>query len=372
MNATITAAPQAAITPAYYYVISDAAPFDNARFWELWLKWIQDRAASTQEGYSVTVAAFLNWLTIDGEKQPNRDTIIRYRKYLTEPHTDRRSGSVRTYSADTAARYFRGVKMFFSFLEANGLYRDITKNIRTPKGSTAEFNRDALERQDILNISNSFDKSTETGKRDYAIFLAIVSCAFRISEIQRANIEDLETHGNEHRLYIQGKGHTAKDAYKKVEPELYSAIHEYLHARGKADAKAPLFASCKSNARPGGTRLTVSAISRIIKLDLKAAGYNSKRITAHSLRHTSITLDRKAGATLEEAKKHARHSNITITQRYDHILEHADAKDERRILDYIFNGETAKTDAERAATLFARIPEGKRKAALEMLEAMAK
>ena len=126
-----------------------------------------------------------------------------------------------------------------------------------------------------------------------------------------------------------------------------------------------------SNAKPGGGRLTEPSISRIIKNRLKGAGYDSRRIVPHSLRHTSVTLDRKAGASLEEASKHARHSSITITQRYDHALEKADAKDERRIMDYLFNGDSLDDPQDQAAALMAKIPASKRAKALELLEALA-
>ena len=104
---------------------------------------------------------------------------------------------------------------------------------------------------------------------------------------------------------------------------------------------------------------------------MKGAGYDSRRITAHSLRHTSVTLDRKAGASLEEASKHARHSNVVITGRYDHAMEKAEAKDERRIMDYLFHGEAQEDPQGKAAELMARIPASKREKALELLEALA-
>lgn len=348
-----------------------AQGFNSEMLFNAWETWIKDRASTTQAGYNVTVKAFLEWLTKSGETAPTRETIISYRQWLLTPHKSRKTGEEMTFSADTAARYFRGCKMFFAFLEDQGLYKNITKNVRSPKTKIKEFKRDSLEREDCLRILESIDTSTETGKRDYCLILACVSCGFRIIELQRANIGDIETHAGEHRLYIQGKGHLEKDDYKKIEPELWEALEDYLNTRKTKDKEAPLFAAATSNAKPGGGRLTEPSISRIVKGVLKKAGYDSRRITAHSLRHTSVTLDRKAGASLEEASKHARHSSITITQRYDHALEKAEAKDERRIMDYLFNGETAKDTEAQAAALMAKIPANKRAKALELLEALA-
>ena len=152
---------------------------------------------------------------------------------------------------------------------------------------------------------------------------------------------------------------------------MWEALDDYLTTRGTKDKEAPLFAAVASNAKPGGGRLTEPSISRIVKTVLKNAGYDSRRIVPHSLRHTSVTLDRKAGASLEEASEHARHSSIVITQRYDHSLKKEAAKDERRIMDYLFNGDSQEDPQDKAAELMAKIPANKRAKALELLEALA-
>lgn len=360
-----------ALTTTTNTALLTAQGFNSSRFEQAWKAWIKDRADTTQAGYNVTVKCFLEWIVAEGIAHPEREDIVSYRQWLLTPHPSRKTGEIITFSADTAARYFRGCKMFFAFLEDQGLYKDITKNVRSPKTTIREFKRDSLEREDCLRLLESIDTSTETGKRDYALILACITCGFRIIEMQRADIGDIETHAGEHRIYIQGKGHLEKDDYKKIEAELWEALEDYLKTRGIRKKEAPLFAAVASNAKEGGGRLTEPSISRIIKTRLKGAGFDSRRITAHSLRHTSVTLDRKAGASLEEASKHARHSSITITQRYDHALEKAEAKDERRILDFLFKGDTKKDEEAQAAEIMAKIPANKRAKALELLEALA-
>ena len=345
--------------------------FNAAQFEHEWDAWIRDRAESTQAGYNVTVKSFIEWIYQNGITQPTRDDIINYKIWLENPHTSRKTGKEIKFSTDTAIRYFRGVKMFFSFLENQGLYKDVTKNVRPPQTKQKGFRRDHLDRDGCLKILASIKTDNEAGKRDYALILACISCGFRIIEMQRANIGDIETHNGERRLYIQGKGDTGKNDYKKVEPELWQAIDDYLTARGTRDKDAPLFAAVKSNAKPGGGRLTEPSVSRIIKNRLKKAGFDSKRITAHSLRHTSVTLDKDAGATLEEAQLHARHSSPVTTQKYDHSKNKEKATDERRIMDYLFSNET-KDEAAQAAEIISRLDAEKRKTALDFLKALAK
>ena len=97
-----------------------AQGFNSSRFAEAWEAWIKDRADTTQAGYNVTVKCFLEWLVTEGIAHPEREDIVSYRQWLLTPHPSRKTGEVITFSADTAARYFRGCKMFFAFLEDQG------------------------------------------------------------------------------------------------------------------------------------------------------------------------------------------------------------------------------------------------------------
>lgn len=342
---------------------------------DMWLDWIRDRQETTQQGYNVCVKCFIEWLQDNGITQPTREDVMNYRKWLETPHPDRRSGEgsgkIITFSADTRARYFRVCKMLFKWLYTYGYYYDVAANIRSPKTNSDTFMRDALQSDEVREILESIDRSTEKGKRDYALILLAVTGAHRIIELQRADIGDIEKVGGKYRFWYQGKGHESKDKKKNMAPEVVEAIEDYLDARGCHTANAPLFAAVESNAKPGGGRLTEPSVSRIIKKAMVAAGYDSKRKTAHSLRHTGVTLDRKAGASTEEARLFAGHSSIVMTQRYDHALEQEEARDAERVYSYIFNQEQVVDFSQRAAELMSRIPASKKEQAIAMLEALA-
>jgi integrase/recombinase XerC len=61
----------------------------------------------------------------------------------------------------------------------------------------------------------------------------------------------------------------------------------------------------------------------MVKNRLKEAGYNSERLTAHSLRHTAVTLSLLAGKDITEVQQFARHANIATTMIYNHSLDKA-------------------------------------------------
>ena len=158
----------------------------------------------------------------------------------------------------------------------------------------------------------------------------------RTVEVVRANIEDLSTIGGVPVLYVQGKGRTDKKDFIKLTPEVLTAIREYLDARGEVSTLAPLFASLSH--RNSGSRLTTRTISNVAKHSMIAAGFNSHRLTAHSLRHSAVTLALLNGASLQEVSHFARHSNISTTMIYSHDVDRLRSSCEASISTAIFRG----------------------------------
>jgi integrase/recombinase XerC len=174
----------------------------------------------------------------------------------------------------------------------------------------------------------------------------MMTAGLRTIEISRANIADMRTLEIESvendtkktedvaALFIQGKGKDEKSDFIKIAKPVEDAIKEYLNARGKHKAHEPLFTSTSNNS--SGERMTTRSISAIAKTAFIRAGYDSDRITAHSLRHTAATLNLKNGATLEETQQLLRHSNINTTLIYTHHLNRLENNSENRIAAAIF------------------------------------
>lgn len=344
----------------------------NTALFEEWQTWINDRAEITKQGYTVCIKCFFEWLQDNAITQPTREDIIVYRQWLTQPHRSHRTGKTITFTATTAARYFRGLKMFFAWTSNRGYYPNICEAVRSPKTDTREFKRDPFTIEEYETILQSIDRTTEAGKRDYAILQLSVCCALRIIEMQRANIADIEIKGGETVLFIQGKGHLEKDDWRDIDRRVIEAIEDYLKTyRPDATKEEPLFVSIGSNAKKGGERLTEPAISRIIKNRIKGAGYDSRRLTAHSLRHSSITWLRQSGATLEEAQMHARHTNITTTQIYDHSINKNKLHSGRRVMNFINGNEDEINTKEEVMRLLSGLSEDKAQKALEYMKILA-
>ena len=183
-------------------------------------------------------------------------------------------------------------------------------------------------------ILEDVDRSTLTGKRDYAILVLMVTGGLRTIEVNRALVEDLRTLGDDTVLYVQGKGKDEKAEYIKIQPEVEKAIRVYLAARGDVSGKQPLFTSSSNNSN--GAAISTRSISGLVKAHFRASGFDSERLTAHSLRHTAVTLSLIGGQSLQEVQQFARHSNISTTQIYAHNLDRAKNKCEATIARAIF------------------------------------
>lgn len=324
--------------------ISGSAPATADRFsLDLFARFMDycDVKDTTLQGYTVAIRHFIRWIAAEGITQPTREDVKAYKKHLETACSE----TGKPFKPGTQARYFRACKYFFKWAASEGLYPNIAENLKAAKIRQDNTHRDALSETDVKRVLCSIDRTTEQGKRNYAIVLLCVTGGLRIIEVQRADIEDMKTIAGQPVLFIQGKGRDEKDEYKKLVPDVYAAIMDYLQARGTYKKSDPLFTGTSNRAK--GQRITEPGISRIIKTILVNAGYDSDRITAHSLRHTSITLLLKAGATLQQAQHHARHADPATTGIYAHNIERAKDQSEQKIYNQIFS--PGEQDAQAAA-----------------------
>ena len=279
---------------------------------ELYLRFVNyiDAKPKTVQTYTRALKQLFSYFNANGITQPQRDDIISYRESLKDTG----------HKPTTISNYITATRLFFEWLEQESIYPNVAAHV---KGATLnrDHKKDYLTSRQVKTILSDIDRSTPQGVRDYAILALMVNGGLRTVEVARANISDLRTLGDDTVLYIQGKGRDEKAEYIKVSAPVEAAIREYLKLRGETSPEEPLFTSMSNNSKGG--RMTTRSISRIAKDSMVEAGYNSDRLTAHSLRHTAVTLSLLAGRPLEEVQQFARHANIATTMIYNHALDRA-------------------------------------------------
>lgn len=351
-----------AITVYNRQEIAPAQDFNPGLF-DDFVAWI-DRSEKTARSYTTNFRQFIAWLKYAAIRNPQRQDIISYRQWLTAEHeaikldpdsitgwkyrTDAHGNPLKiNCKPNTIAQYLRSVCQFFRWTAANGYYPDIAANIHAPKLRHDRHSKEALTAPEVLAIEKSIaqraqertqaaqnaqkdtagriQRSTEQGKRIYAMYLLAVNAGLRTIELNRANVKDLVTKGGQTWLYIWGKGHTEPDQRKPLAPEVAAAVKEYLKSRtDKPTGNSPLFVSTGN--RSGGKRIAPTTISTMLKRAMQEAGFDSERITAHSLRHTAGTNVQEITGNLYATQLYMRQSNPATTEIYLHTeTEQAEA-----------------------------------------------
>lgn len=271
----------------------------------------------TKETYQKALRQYAAYLKDKGITQPTRLDILAYKNYL-----------IANFTASTTSSYLTAVKSFYRYLEASNMGINIANGIKGAK-NVQGFKKDALTIEQAKKILKGVKATTLEGKRDYALINLLIHTGLRTIEAARADVSDIRQEAGEALLYIQGKGRDSKDAYVLLTEATLQPLRAYLKARDDKRQDAPLFASTSD--RNKGERLTTRSLSRIVKSAMQKVGIDSERLTAHSLRHSAVTFSLLAGATIQEAQKMARHSNINTTMIYSHNIDRINNAAERKI-----------------------------------------
>ena len=391
-------------TTTAYNTITPAGDLRPALF-EEFITFI-DRGEKTTKTYITNLRQFAAFLSYRMIRRPQREDIIAYRDYLGAEHdaiqldagsvngwsyrTDARGNRYTiTCKPNTVAQYLRSVCQFFKWTAAAGYYPDIAANVHAPKIRHDVHRKDALTAADVLTIEQSIEaeagarveaaagaakdtagrisRATEQGKRLFAIYTLAVNAGLRTVEISRANVRDLEVKNGNAVLYVWGKGHTEPDARKPLAPEVYAAIRDYLDNRSdRPTPNAPLFVATGN--RSGGKRIAVTTISKMLKRAMQAAGFDSDRITAHTLRHTAGTNVQEITGNLYITQKYMRHANPATTEIY---LHNDTTKQETQAARQLYNYYHGRQDAQQSRQRLETILQAMTPAQVEQLTGIA-
>ena len=284
-----------------------------------------DITPTTIKGYRVCIRQFIKWLKDNNINKPTKEDIKAYKLHLKNSN----------YTNGTKNQYIRAVKHLFKWLDDEGIYPNIASNIKGFKVIADNTKKDAFSEQEIKKIIDDIDTTTIIGKRDKAILLLMLVGGLRITEVHNMDIQDIEIKNNEYIINIMGKGHDSKDDYIKIIKPIYDVLKDYLDTRQNKKGIEPLFTSTSNRAL--NKRITKETLSQIIKNRFRQSGYDSSKLSAHSVRHTTATLLLKSGADIYKAQHHLRHKNPQTTEIYININNKEKDTSEFDIYNQVFN-----------------------------------
>ena len=278
-----------------------------------------DVKESSRRLYGRTLKQFFAWVDLEGKQLPElkKADIAEYKNYLE---------TRLKLSPLTVGSYIVSLRKFYEWVEAEGLYKNIAKGIKTPQRSQV-FEKQYLSEKKSGELLEHFKGES---LRNFAIVNLMLRTGLRTIEVSRLQVGDICYMGEQRVLKIWGKGKTEAEKGKDynfvvLTDKAYLPIKNYLEATRKgARSGEPLFTSTSRQNK--GEKLSTRTISGLCKEGLKSIGLDGNEYTAHSLRHTTAVSILRAGGTLEDCQLTLRHSNPATTEIYTSF-----ADEERRL-----------------------------------------
>ena len=253
--------------------------------------------------------------------QDYKEDFLQFQRYY--PHkkelTDLNKNDLNDFSYDqalnglspaTIARRIATIKNFYMFLESDNLAKSIiSEEITIPKKDKTL--PQVLSEEEINQLLNAPDLTSEKGIRDYAVLEILYSCGLRVSEV--ANLQINQINEQEEIINILGKG--KKERIVPIRKSALKAVKTYINeVRNKhlvIDKKAVFIGK-------NGKRISRQALYNIVVNNAKLAGIQ-KEIHPHTLRHSFATHLLDNGADLRVVQELLGHTNIGTTQIYTHV-----------------------------------------------------
>ena len=209
--------------------------------------------------------------------------------------------------ASARARKLSAIKSFYKYLTVR------TKQLSVNPVQDLEFPkiRNSLPKYLTLEQCTQLLSAVQgpNAKRDFAILMLFLNCGIRRAELVGLNLSDVY----EDRIRVVGKGNKERIVFMGAACK--RAIDDYLPERSRvvlSDNRA-LFGSRDKN------RISVTAVHRLVKKHMLAAGLDASQLSAHKLRHTAATLMLSNGVDVKTVQEVLGHENLNTTQIYTHI-----------------------------------------------------
>lgn len=176
-----------------------------------------------------------------------------------------------------------------------------------------------LDENEVKLLLSLPDRRTLQGKRDFAILLILTTCGLRKAEVCSLKIIDIKPYRNTYALFITGKGKRHRKIF--LNQTTIEALKVYKKGLNSAfSMNLPLFQTLGKHGPYKSKPLTPKAVDCIVKKYVQKACIK-KRITPHSLRHSTLSNMLANGADLKTVQTIAGHSSIRTTEIYLHTQD---------------------------------------------------
>ena len=167
----------------------------------------------------------------------------------------------------------------------------------------------SLQAAEVAHLLASVDRTSASGRRNYAILLLLARLGLRAGEVVRLELQDLDWRAGE--LTVRGKG--SVHARLPLPRDVGTALVTYLRTDRPTCATRRVFVCLKAPRRGLGHPATVSTL---VHCALNRAGLTPPTTGAHLLRHSLATDLLRHGASLGDIGEVLRHQLPQTTEIY--------------------------------------------------------
>lgn len=274
-----------------------------------------DVEEKTRDTYKIALKQFCGYLMSKGINTPTRDEIIEYREFLKENH-----------KPTTVNSYLIAIRNLYSYLEYEGITKDITKNIKGIKLEQKHLKR-GLSKEEISKVLDVCKDN-----RERLMVKMMINLGLRCNELVNIQLEDFYDDKGVIMLKVLGKARNGlKQDSIKIDNRLFDMISDYVREYSITDY---LFTSTSNHNKNG--KLTTKTIRLTITNLFKKADLDMNMISTHSLRHSTVELLLENGVDLKEVSEFVRHKSIEVTLLYSRELKQRDCQASNILSDCLF------------------------------------
>ncbi len=250
-------------------------------------------------------------------------------QYLMYANIDREN------SPTTRMRKLSALRSFFKYAHTKEHIIDVnpTADIDSPKkGQTLPKYLTVEEAYHLIETVKN-DRSSKTRIRDYTIIVLFLNTGMRLSELVGLNIESFDSELTFVRVI--GKGNKERIIY--LNKAASKAMERYLRVR--LDPKHVKTSSGAVFLSGRDQRISNKTVQWMVGKYLKLAGYGSKKLSVHKLRHTAATLMYQSGKVdIRVLKEILGHEQLNTTQIYTHVVSRniEEAVEQNPLADLVF------------------------------------
>lgn len=278
------------------------------------------RSKKTIENYRLYLERFLiiaQEILDKDEIKPgdiNRELLRKYRLKLNRYGSENGGDDLKTITQAYHLVALRGFLKYLARREIKSLDPSLVDLPHVIRKQVTFLHFDEVE--DMLN---QIDTSTESGLRDRAIIELLYSGGLRVSELVGLDRGSINLERRE--FMVRGKG--SKDRPIFISRSAADRVQDYLDAR--SDSLPALFLNNSRNTQTVDTsgnyrRITTRSVERIVEKYARLAGI-TKHVSPHTLRHSFATDLLMNGADLRSVQSMLGHADISTTQIYTHVTD---------------------------------------------------